>query len=227
MEIFVSIDGVLRNTIQKFDYHYKDYYLNTEPDAEETFEYSASDDVKNDNILSSYRFQSNEEFLKFLYFDFPIEIFGHAGLSYNQAVTELNTLIFDNPTIKVTLIGLSEKGKAKPSTLFFLSRNGVICDKVEFASYDDIESLWKRCDLWVTDDVRVVEKCPTKKRVIKFNTPYNNHFTNTTEINKLSEIKKEWLNYSEKTITSTLMGLLKNVKQGVLSITKMGQQHSN
>ena len=27
MEIFVSIDGVLRNTIQKFDYHYKDYFL--------------------------------------------------------------------------------------------------------------------------------------------------------------------------------------------------------
>jgi len=39
MEIFVSIDGVLRNTVQKFDYHYKDYFLNTESEEEETFEY--------------------------------------------------------------------------------------------------------------------------------------------------------------------------------------------
>ena len=31
MEIFISIDGVLRNTLQKFDYHYRDYYLNTDP----------------------------------------------------------------------------------------------------------------------------------------------------------------------------------------------------
>ncbi len=29
MEIYISIDGVLRNTIAKFDYHYKDHYLDS------------------------------------------------------------------------------------------------------------------------------------------------------------------------------------------------------
>lgn len=222
MEVFVSIDGVLRNTIQKFDYHYRDYFLNTESETEESFDYGVTEPVKNDNILSSYKFQSYDEFIKFLYFDFPIEIFGHAGLSYNQSATELNTLIFENPSIKFTLVGQLEKGKAKPSSLFFLSRNGVICDNVKFATQDEIKSLWKTCDLWITDDKQIIDECPSNKRVIKFNTPFNKHFTNQLEINKLSEIKTEWLKYSEKTITSTLKGLLQNVKQATLSKMKMG-----
>lgn len=221
MEVFVSIDGVLRNMIQKFDYHYKDYFLNTESENEETFEYDVKEPILNDNILNSYKFQSYDEFIKFLYFDFPIEIFGHAGLSYNQAATELNTLIFENPNITFTLIGLNEKGKAKPSTLFFLSRNGIICDNVKFSTIENIEQLWKECDMWITDDKKVINECPNNKRVIKFNTTFNNHFTNPLEINKLSEIKKEWLKYLEKTITSTLKGLLQNVKQVLQSKMKM------
>lgn len=221
MEVFVSIDGVLRNMIQKFDYHYKDYFLNTESENEETFEYDVKEPILNDNILDSYKFQSYDEFIKFLYFDFPIEIFGHAGLSYNQAATELNTLIFENPNITFTLIGLNEKGKAKPSTLFFLSRNGIICDNVKFSTIENIKQLWKECDIWITDDKKVINECPNNKKVIKFNTTFNNHFTNPLEINKLSEIKKEWLKYSERTITSTLKGLLQNVKQVLQSKMKM------
>ena len=222
MEVYVSIDGVLRNILQKFDYHYRDYFIETDSETEETFEYSVSEPVLNDNVLNSYKFQSNEEFLKFLYLDFPIEIFGHAGLSYNQSVTELNTMIFENPDVKFTLVGLIEKAKAKPSTLFFLSRNGVICDNIKFSQIEEIDALWKNCDMWVTDEKRIIESCPKNKKVVKFNTSFNGHFTNKLEINKLSEIKKEWLKYSEKTIISTLMELLSNVKQGVLSKMKTG-----
>ncbi len=213
MNVYVNIDGVLRNTLQKFDYHYKDYFLNTETETEETFEYGVSENIGFENLMSSYKFQSEEEFIKFLYFDFPMEIFGHGGLTYNQAATDLNTLIFSNPNIKFTLVGLSEKGKAKPSTLFFLSRNGFICDNVKFSSYDEINTLWKECDVWITDDRRVVNSCPSNKRVIKFNTFYNNHFTNPSEINKLSEIKEEWLKSSENIITSIWKVLQNKAKQ--------------
>lgn len=217
MKIFISIDGVLRNTLQKFDYHYRDYYLNTETETEETFEYGVSDSVYNENLMDSYKFQSEEEFLKFLYFDFPVEIFGHAGLSHNQSSTELNTLIFENPEITFTLVGLSEKGKAKPASLFFLSKNGIMCDNVTFSNHDNIKNLWKECDIWITDDRRVVDSCPKGKKVIKYNTFYNNHFTNPLEINKLSEIDKQWLKSSENIIISTLKTLLRNVRQGIPS----------
>jgi hypothetical protein len=202
MEIFVNIDGVLRNTLQKFDYHYKDYFLNTEPDSQEIFEYGINGVATIENILDTYKFQSEDEYLKFLYFDFPIEIFGHAGLSYNHASTDFNTMVFENKDTNFTLVGLNEKGKAKPSTLFFLSRNGVICDNIKFSTIENIDELWGKCDLWITDDKRIVDKCPENKKVIKFNTFYNNHFTNKIEISKLSEIEKKWLNYSENDTTS-------------------------
>jgi len=222
MEVYVSIDGVLRNTLQKFDYHYKDYFLNTETESEETFEYGLKDNPSSiKGILNTYNFQSEEEYKKFLYFDFPIEIFGHAGLSYSHAATDFNTMLFDNPDVTFTIVGLSEKGKSKPASLFFLSKNGILCDNVKFSNYDEINNLWSNCDLWITDDETVISMCPKNKSVIKFNTYYNNHFTNKIEINKLNEIQKEWLSYSEKTITSTLKQLLKNVKQAALSKMKM------
>ena len=202
MEIFVNIDGVLRNTLQKFDYHYKDYFLNTDADSQETFEYGINGQATIENILDTYKFQSEDEYLKFLYFDFPIEIFGHAGLSYNHASTDFNTMVFENKDTNFTLVGLNEKGKAKPSTLFFLSRNGVVCDNIKFSTIENIDELWSKCDVWITDDKRIVDKCPENNTVIKFNTFYNNHFTNKIEISKLSEIEKKWLNYSENDTTS-------------------------
>ena len=57
MEIFISIDGVLRNTIQKFDYHYNDAYLDSELENN-TFEYNIVGDVQNDDITKYYKFQS-------------------------------------------------------------------------------------------------------------------------------------------------------------------------
>jgi len=202
MEIFVSIDGVLRNTLDKFDYHYKDYFIFSDTESEETFEYGVTTPIRNDNIIDSYKFQSLDEFNKFIYIDFPMEIYGHASLSYRQAATELNSFIFENKDeLNITLIGLSEKGKSKPATLFFLSKNGIMSDTIMFKSLDDIKDLWEKCDIWITDNKEIIDSCPTNKKSIKFNTSYNNHFTNTLEINKLSEIKKEWLKYLEKTTT--------------------------
>jgi len=225
MEIFVSIDGVLRNTIQKFDYHYKDYFLNTESTENETFEYKVkTKPLSFQKIIDSYSFQSVDEFNKFLYFDFPIEIFGHAGLSYNQAATDLNKLIVEHPNSRFTLVGLNEKGKAKSASLFFISKNGIMMDQVIFSNDLEIENLWKKCDVWITENFEIIDKCPTNKKVIKFNTYYNNHYKINLEIGKLSEINNIWLKYSEKTILSTLMELVKNAKQVITSQMKMALQ---
>jgi hypothetical protein len=216
MEIFISINGVLRNLIQKFDYHYHDYFLSSElEEEEETFEYGKEGKVQNDNLLNYYKFQSKEELDNFIFIDYPIEIFGHAGISYNTAITDLNKLIYENKEHNFTIIGLDELGKAKPATLFFLSKNGFMGNNIKFTMSSEIDDLWKKCDLWISDEKRIIDSCPKNKRSIKFNTDYNQYFTNTLEINKLTEIEKTWLNYSERTITSTLMGLLENVKRAI------------
>jgi hypothetical protein len=213
MEIFISIDGVLRNTIAKFDYHYKDYYLDTDPeektDEENSFEYGVIEPVRNNFLLESYKFQSKDEFNNFTFIDYAVEIFGHANQSYPTAFFDLNNLIYENKEHRFTLVGIDELGKAKPSTLFLLSRNGFMGNNIRFTMGSEIPNLWKECDLWITDSKTIIDSCPKSKRVVKFNTEYNQYFTNPLEIHKLTEIDKTWLKSSENFITSTLKKLLR------------------
>lgn len=204
MEIFISIDGVIRNTIQKFDYHYRDAYLDSEFENVEEFQYGVTEPIENDNLLNSYKFQSKEELEYFLFIEYPIEIFGHAGLSYSTTFTDLNKMIYDNQEHNITLVGLDELGKSKPATLFFLSKNGFLGNNIKFIKKSDIEKEWDKCDLWITDNKSIIDNCPENKIVYKFNTTYNQHFTNSREISKLTEIQELWSKSLENNTTLTL-----------------------
>ena len=201
MEIFISIDGVIRNTIQKFDYHYNDAYLADDVKLESNFEYGVIEPIQNDNLLNSYKFESKEESDYFLFIEYPIEIFGHAGLSYSTTFSDLHKIIYENSNHNFTLIGLDELGKAKPATLFFLSKNGFLGNNIQFIKSDEIENNWNKCDVWITDNKNILDLRPEDKEAIKFNTTYNQHFTNKKEISKLTEIQEPWLNSLEKTTT--------------------------
>lgn len=201
MEIYISIDGVLRNTIQKLDYHYKDAYLDSEILGEDDFEYGISEEIKNNELFSAYKFHSKEEFDYFMYIEYPIEIFGHAGLSYATTFTDLHDLIYHNQEHNYTLVGLDEIGKAKPATLFFLSKNGFLGNNIRFIKSEHIVDEWKKCDLWITDSKLVLDSCPENKVCALFKTDYNKHFTHTKEINRLTEIKELCSKYLENNIT--------------------------
>lgn len=217
MEIYINIDGVLRNTIQKFDYHYKDYFLDREEEPAKTtinengeegelitidpFDYGINGEVRNDDLMQHYRFQSVGEFNNFLYVEYPIEIFGHAGVSYPTAMSDLNKLIYENTGHTFTLVGINNLSKAKPATLFFLSKNGCLANNIKFIPEENIDNLWNNCDIWITDDKKVIDACPKNKVAVKFNTTYNNYFTHEHEINKLEKIEETWLTYLEKSTT--------------------------
>ena len=201
MEIFISIDGVLRNLIQKIEYHYKDTFLDSEFIGEDDFVYDVIKPIQNNDLLESFKFHSVEEFEYFLFVEYPIEIFGHAGLSYSNTFTELNKMIHENTDHNFTLVGLDEIGKAKPATLFFLSKNGFLGNNIKFIKSNNIVDSWKNCDLWITDNKAIIDLKPENKEVIKYNTQYNKFFTCTQEISKLSEINIPWLKYSGKTTT--------------------------
>lgn len=217
MEIYINIDGVLRNTIQKFDYHYKEFYLDRDElpvqktidddgnEGEdiiiEPFEYGVDGDVKNDDLLKYYRFQSVEEFNNFTFLEFPIEIFGHGGLSYPTAMSDLNKLIYEHPDHNFTLVAIGNLSKAKPSTLFFLSKNGCLANNIKFIPQEKIDILWNNCDIWITDDKKVIDACPENKIAVKFNTAYNDNFSHSNEINKLDKIEETWGTTLVKAIT--------------------------
>jgi hypothetical protein len=215
MEIYISIDGVIRNTIQKFDYHYNESYLADDVVFEENstpFEYGVTEPIQNDNLLDSYKFQSKEEFENFLFIEYPIEIFGHAGLSYSTTFTDLHKIIYDNPDHNFTLIGLDEMGKARPATLFFLSKNGFLGHNIKFIKSDNINDIWSTCDMWISDNKNIINSCPENKIVYKFNTTYNQYFTNKKEISKLTEIQELWSKSLENPTTLTLTESQTNVE---------------
>lgn len=212
MEIYISIDGVLRNTIQKFNYHYNDAFLLSDLGEGNTFDYGVTEPITNNNLLDCYRFQSKEEYEYFLFLEYPLEIFGHAGVSYPTSISNLNTLIKNNNNHNFTVVGLNEFGKAKQSTLFFLSKNGFSGDNIKFIKTDDIETAWSKCDYWITDNKKIIDLCPEGKTAVKFKTPYNEHFTNNKEISKLTEIKETWLQSLENTTTLILTASPTNVE---------------
>lgn len=201
MNIYVNIDGVLRDTIQKFDYHYKEYYLNSISEKEDNFEYGIDNVVTNVNLNQHYRFQSMDEFNYFLYVEFAIEIFGHAGLSYPTAISDFNRFVQENNDATITLIGTDTMGKSIPASLFFLAKNACIVNNIKFISRDSIDDHWKFCDIWISDDKLIIDSCPKDKRAIKFVTKYNDFFKHDFEINKLNNIDKTWLTYTEKITT--------------------------
>ena len=203
MEIYISIDGVLRNTIQKLEYHYRDAYLESEFEDINDFKYEIVKPIHNDNLVGSYKFHSPEELEYFLFVEYPIEVFGHAGLSYSTTFSELNKLIYENSGHTFTIVAMNEIGKAKPATLFFLSKNGFLGNNIKFIKSDELINEWNKCDMWITDSKEIIDKCPENKTVIKFNTQYNEHFTSQNEITKLIEITEKWLKSSESITTST------------------------
>jgi hypothetical protein len=212
MEIYISIDGVLRNLIQKFNYHYTDAFLQSEFENETDFEYNIVYPIQNDNLLNSYKFQSMEEFEFFTYIEYPIEIFGHAGVSYPTSISDLNKIIFDNPQHNITVVGVDEVGKSKPATLFFLSKNGFLGNNIKFIKSVDIEKEWEKCDMWISDNKKIIDLKPEGKGAIKFQTTYNEFFTNEKEITKLTEIEELWSKSLENPTTLTLTESPKNVE---------------
>lgn len=217
MEVYISINGVLRNFIQKFDYHYRDCFLENDikdlDEDIESFDYNVKHPVYNDNVLKYYTFQSKEEYNNFCYIEYALELFGHSGVSYQGVMLDLNKIIYENKNINFTVIGIDELGKAKPSTLFFLSKNGFLGNNIKFIKSEDIEKEWNRCNIWITDSEEILDKCPKNKIGVKFNTIYNDYFYKETQINKLTEITELCLKYLENTTSSTLMKLLESAVQ--------------
>jgi len=212
MEIYISINGVLRNFIQKFEYMYDKEFINSEPqNIDDNFEYRIKYPIQNNKLSDSFIFQNDSEFDNFTYIDYALELFGHSSISSMATVNELNTLIYKYPKHNFTLIGVDEFGKAKPSTLFFLSKYGFLLNNIKFILSKDINDEWKKCDIWITDDQKIIGKCPKNKMAIKFNTQYNQHFPYGHEINNISKIEELCLKSWENTITSMSMRLLKFV----------------
>ena len=188
MNIYISIDGVLRNFVNRFHYHYEQAYIDVE-ETEDNFEYKVIEPITNKTLSDHFIFQSKEQEEYFEYIEYPMELYGHSPVSYNGVNNELNKLVYDNKEHTITLVGLDELGKARPATFFFLSRNGMMVNNVKFILSSELEKEWENVDMWITDSQKILDTKPEGKRIFLFETPYNSYIESENKITKLNEIQ--------------------------------------
>jgi hypothetical protein len=208
LRIGIDVNGVLRDTISKFDYLYEKNLIEKNDDLflgqtyeldmsgntslvevnENNFEYKKISDVTTINLENHYNFKNSEELFSFMYEEYAMELFGHAASTEMTTFNMLNDLYFELRDENKLLIVSNEIGKSKPSTLFFLSKFGCLFERVLFFSEVTKNDMWDEVDILLTANPDLLLEKPKGKTVIKFDTIYNKHINSELEIFSLSEL---------------------------------------
>ncbi len=159
--IYIELNNVLRDIVSKTIIVYKADNLEKELE-----EYVGQD-------LQEYLgFETKEELIEYMYVECPMRIFGYSneceeGTSlminefYKKYRDEYNIVLFSN-----------EIEKSKPATLMFLARMGILIDNIEFFPLEDFESVNKKADIIITNNLNITKFEKTK--YIKINKDEHN-----------------------------------------------------
>jgi hypothetical protein len=169
MRIGITIDGVVRDFISKFESVYDKYYLAELEEGEEL----PKRDINTLNLLEHFEFSGGtEELNRFLYIDSSLEIFGHAGETKLNSVEHLNQLHNLIEDMGHTPIVISkELNNSKPATLFFLSKLSAKVNNIVFVK--DYHKKWEHVDVLITANPTTLETKPKEKVSIKVINHYN------------------------------------------------------
>jgi len=210
--IGIEINGVLRDTIEKFKQLYehhmigkmefesidKTYEITFSGDTEEVAELNENVDVKwfDYKILSEvnsleldkhFAFPSKDDLYSFMYEDYTMELFGHSPSTEINTFNILNDLYLELRDNYELLIVSDEIGKSKPASLFFLAKFGCLLEQVFFYSEITKNNMWDNVDVLLTANPNLITNKPEDKIVVKFKTKYNKDIKSEYEISTLSE----------------------------------------
>jgi hypothetical protein len=178
--------------IEEKDDESKTYELDLSGNAEEIvskegFKYEIISDVTSLNLMDHFKFNNENELYSFMYEDFAMQIFGHAGSTETFTFNDLNDLYYKYRDNNELLIVSDEMGKSKPASLFFLSKFGSLIEKVKFYSNSTINSMWNEIDVLLTSNPSLLLEKPKDKIVVKYNTNYNKNVDCEYVIDSLKE----------------------------------------
>jgi len=208
--IGIEINGVLRDTIGKFTQVYEKHMVEESDDENKTYEIDLSGNTKENTIennfeykiinevtslelMSHFTFKDSNELYSFMYEDFVMQIFGHAGSTETFTFNDLNDFYINFRDDYEIIIVSDEMGRSKPASLFFLSKFGCLVENIKFYSNTTLQNLWDSLDILVSANPKLIENAPENKTVIKYETSYNKNVTceyEITELKKLNEIIK-------------------------------------
>lgn len=178
MVISVSINGVLRDVLSRFEDVYNKY-----------FEDGVKSEVVTSDLLKYTHFETPEELFEFMYEESPMEIFGQAKETSINVMTHLTDLYKEMPKgYRLRVVG-DDLGRAKSSTLWFLAKYGCSCDEISFYNSSTIKEIWEKSDLFITSDLDIIESKPKDKVLIIVDKVYNSDLVCNLRINTLKDIE--------------------------------------
>lgn len=190
MKICFTLDDVLRKKTYQMCQVYKKK-VNADINLE-----SLKLDEK--DMMKELNFTDKNEYNKFLYEDYPYEIFGEAPIAYkllapdfNMWLLGLTNLDIEEPA-GVMIANPFEFNLSIGWTCFFLSK---LASRVrEYYFPTDSITIWDRCDMLITAEPRLIKEKPDGKICVKIEMPYNKDL----EADYTYASVKDFLNDKEK-----------------------------
>ncbi len=184
MKVGITLDGVVRDFITKFEAVYDKYF----PEELEEEEELPERDINSLDLLDHFEFSGGTtELNKFMYVDAALEIFGHAGEVKLNSVEHLNQLHNLIEDLGHTPIVISkELNNSKPATLFFLSKLSTKINNIIFVR--DYDKKWDHADILITANPETLKSKPTGKISIKVINEYNKDIDSDYTLVDLKEL---------------------------------------
>ena len=188
MKFAFDTDEVLRDTVNKIVAVYEKFFIEdyVYEEGEEEFKYEISTPITSYDFSNHLKFPSENDYLNFMYMDFPMNICGHApsisSNTFNVLTTIQKTTLKKRDKLSIIAKAVA---KQKPATLFFLSKYGTEVDEVIFYNKKNIKKMWSKYDVIVTANPELLLCKPKNKISIKVSTPYNTEITADYTINNI------------------------------------------
>lgn len=190
MRIGIEINGVLRDTLKKISEVYEKWYIEN-PYKEEDQKGEIFSELQSLDIRKHLKFVDEDELYNFLYKEYTMEIFGHAGSVEYNGMNDLNDFYIDMRDNHDIVIVSDEIGKSKPASLFFLSKFGCLVENIKFYSESTINSLWSSVDVLLTANPNLLLNHPDSVDLIKYETLYNKDVQSKYSITTIKDLKSK------------------------------------
>jgi hypothetical protein len=184
MKLAIDLNDVIRDYSRNFVKYFKkgiNHAFN-----EEDIEFYTND------MQALLPFKSDEQYRRFVYEDYPFELYGKCPTVDKNLARDLNEwLEFTLPDedIEVMFVSPMECDLTIQSTYSFLAKIGSRVREVYFPI--DSSTVWDKCDALITANPRFFNNKTENKTIIKINKEYNRDYTGDLEYDSLDEIIKD------------------------------------
>lgn len=183
MKIAIDLNDVIRDYSNNFLSIYLNYF---------NHDFDTTDfEMWTNDMQTLLTFKTDRAYQKFVYEDYPFELFCKCGtctkklpVELKQWLSSLKDIETEEP-IDVVLVSPMEYGASICYTYAFIGNLGCSIREVYLPS--DSRTVWDKCDVLITANPLFFDTKPKDKKFIKINTEYNRELNADYEFKRLSD----------------------------------------